>query len=79
MVREFYSHQGGVSSAARVESSYAPISIQSYPFNLNACGAAVNYVNSDNRLAGACGRAAVRPHAAVRRVKNGPEHTTTPV
>jgi hypothetical protein len=36
------------------------ISIQSYPFNLNACGAAVNSVNSDNRLADACGRASVR-------------------
>jgi hypothetical protein len=44
-----------------------PLSIQSYPFNLNACGAAVNSVNSDNILANACGR------AAVRRVKNGPQ------
>ncbi len=50
-----------------------PLSIQSYPFNLNACGAAMNSVNSDNILADACGRAAVRPHAAVRRVKNGPQ------
>jgi hypothetical protein len=33
----------------------------------------VNLVNSDNILADACGRAAVRPHAAVRRVKNGPQ------
>jgi hypothetical protein len=45
---------------------------QSYPFNLDACGAAVNSVNSDKIFADACGRAAVRPHAAVRRVKNGP-------
>jgi hypothetical protein len=50
------------------------ISIQSHPFNLNACGAAVKSVNSDNRLAAACGRAAVRPHAAVWRVKNGPKY-----
>jgi hypothetical protein len=33
------------------------ISIQSYPFKLNACRAAVNSGNSDNRLADACGGA----------------------
>jgi hypothetical protein len=49
------------------------ISIQSYPLNLDACGAAVRRVSSDNKLADACGRASVRCGAAVRRVKNGPQ------
>jgi hypothetical protein len=48
------------------------ISIQSYPFNLNACGAALNAVNSENIiLADACVRASVRCGAAVLRVKIG--------
>jgi hypothetical protein len=49
------------------------ISIQSYPFNLNACSAAVNYIKSDNILAKACSGAAMRYGAAVRHVKNGPK------
>jgi hypothetical protein len=55
-----------------------PLSIQSYPFNLNACGAAVTSVNSDNKLDDACGREAVRRHAAVKRVKNGPDEPDRP-
>jgi hypothetical protein len=55
------------------------ISIQSYPFNLKACGAAVNTINSDNRLANACGHAAMRCGAAVRRVENNPKATTVTV
>jgi hypothetical protein len=49
--------------------AHRPLSIQSYPFNLNACGAAVNSVNSDNRLAAACGRPAcgrMRPFVVLR-------------
>jgi hypothetical protein len=47
------------------------ISTQSYPFNLKVCGAAMNSVNSDNKLADACVRA-VRPCVVLRTALSHP-------